>query len=166
MATQTHDAQAAPKHFRLRTVALPAEHGSWGLALEPVLLGLLVAPSWSGLALAFGVAGLFLLRWPLKIAWSNLWGGKSRERFRAALCFAAGYALIALSGVSLSVSLTGVGPLWPFGLAIPFGVIFILYDWRNKSRDWQAELSAPIAFAATVSAITLAGGWTAPPALA
>ena len=35
----------------LRSVALPTEHGGWGLTLEPVLLGLLVAPSVAGLAI-------------------------------------------------------------------------------------------------------------------
>jgi hypothetical protein len=30
---------------RLRSVALPSEHGGWGLTLEPAVLGLLVAPS-------------------------------------------------------------------------------------------------------------------------
>ena len=34
-----------------RVVALPDEHGGWGLTAEPVLLGLLVAPSWAGLAI-------------------------------------------------------------------------------------------------------------------
>ncbi|MDX2007394.1 MAG: hypothetical protein SFU83_19325 [Meiothermus sp.] len=28
----------------LRSVALPNEHGGWGFTLEPILLGLLVAP--------------------------------------------------------------------------------------------------------------------------
>ena len=38
-----------PGGVRLRTVALPVEHGGWGISLEPVVLGLLVAPSASGI---------------------------------------------------------------------------------------------------------------------
>ena len=37
-----------------RAVAMPSEHGGWGLTLEPVLLGLLVA--WSGAGVALGIA--------------------------------------------------------------------------------------------------------------
>jgi hypothetical protein len=32
----------------VRLVALPAEHGGWGLLLEPIALGLAVAPSLAG----------------------------------------------------------------------------------------------------------------------
>ena len=34
-----------------RSVAIPTEHGGWGLTLEPVVLGLAVAPSLAGIAL-------------------------------------------------------------------------------------------------------------------
>jgi len=33
----------------IRAVALPAEHGGWALIIEPIALGLLVAPSITGL---------------------------------------------------------------------------------------------------------------------
>lgn len=52
---------------RVRTVALPVEHGGWSLTLEPVALGLLVAPSRAGFLLAVATVGAFLLRHPLKI---------------------------------------------------------------------------------------------------
>ncbi|NND04465.1 MAG: hypothetical protein HKN91_16945, partial [Acidimicrobiia bacterium] len=35
----------------LRAVAVPTEHGGWSLTLEPVILGLIVAPTGSGVAL-------------------------------------------------------------------------------------------------------------------
>ena|SRR5438045_2599608 len=35
---------------RIRLVALPVEHGGWGLTLEPIALGLLLAPSEIGRA--------------------------------------------------------------------------------------------------------------------
>ena len=46
---------------------MPSEHGGWGLTLEPVLLGLLVA--WSGAGVALGVAAFtaFLVRTPAKL---------------------------------------------------------------------------------------------------
>ena len=39
-------APRAKQRSPLRTVALPSEHGGWGLTLEPVLLGLLVNLFW------------------------------------------------------------------------------------------------------------------------
>ena len=59
---------AAADTTRWQRVVLPAEHGGWGLTLEPVLLGLLAA--WSVAGLCLGVAAMlaFLVRTPLKLA--------------------------------------------------------------------------------------------------
>ena len=51
-----------------RAVAVPSEHGGWGLTLEPVLLGLLVGFSWSGVAIGLATFLAFLVRTPLKLA--------------------------------------------------------------------------------------------------
>ena len=150
---------------RLRSIALPAEHGSWGLTLEPILLGLLVAPSWGGVGLAIGAFGLFLLRWPLKVAQTSR-KQKRYARMRMALRFAGIYALLAAGGLLLGVWQAGWRPLLPLLPALPFGLIFFLYDTQNRSRSWQAELAGPVAFAATATSIALAGGWAAAPALA
>src|SRR5215471_15740861 len=48
-------------------LVLPKEHGSWSLALEPVALGLFVAPSVAGGALALTAVTVFFLRRPLKL---------------------------------------------------------------------------------------------------
>jgi len=50
-----------------RTVVLPREHGGWSLIAEPALLGLLVAPSWAGVALALAGLVAFLARQPLRL---------------------------------------------------------------------------------------------------
>jgi hypothetical protein len=61
--------------------------------------------------------------------------------------------------------LAGVRSFFPLLLALPLLLVFIVYDQR-PGRSWQAELAAPIAFSAVVSAIALAGGWSFPAALA
>ncbi|MCZ7661545.1 MAG: YwiC-like family protein [Thermoleophilia bacterium] len=43
---------AMRERSRLRDVVVPTEHGGWGFTLEPMLLGLLVAPGWASSALA------------------------------------------------------------------------------------------------------------------
>ena len=51
-----------------RPVALPAEHGGWGFLAEPVVLGLVLAPSAAGLCLALAALAAFLARHPLRLA--------------------------------------------------------------------------------------------------
>ncbi|MES1167658.1 MAG: YwiC-like family protein, partial [Oleiharenicola lentus] len=53
-------------------IFLPREHGSWFLVLEPLALGLLVAPSSAGGALAVATLAAFFMRRPLKPAFSPI----------------------------------------------------------------------------------------------
>ena len=150
---------------RLKTVALPAEHGSWGLVLEPILLGLLVGPSWGGALLAVAAFAAFLLRWPLKVAYAE-WHRQRRQRLVAAIKFIGLYGLIALVAFVGAVWLAGWAMLLPLVLALPFGLIFLWYDLYNQSRSWQAELTAPVAFSAVATSLALIDGWSTGPAYA
>ena len=62
LMSATHAERAAGVRPGWRAVAMPSEHGGWGLTLEPVVLGLLVG--WSGAGFALGIAAFtaFLLR--------------------------------------------------------------------------------------------------------
>jgi len=57
--------------MRLRPVALPVEHGGWGFLLEPLVVGLGVAPARSSLLLGVAACAAFLLRHPLRIVLSE-----------------------------------------------------------------------------------------------
>ena len=59
-------------NVRIKSIALPSEHGGWSLVLEPVVLGLLVIPSLAGLFLGLTALFLFLLRHPLRILIGDL----------------------------------------------------------------------------------------------
>lgn len=146
-----------PAGPRWQAVALPPEHGSWGLVGEPVALGLLVAPSWPGLLVALGAFAAFLAYRPLKIAYGDLHRGKRYPRTVLALRFAAGFAVAA--GLAFVGAYALAGPAWilPFALAAPFGTVFLVYDLR-PGRSWQAEVTAPVAFASTCAAMAVAGG--------
>ena len=68
-----------------RSVAMPSEHGGWGLTLEPVMLGLLVAWSRAGVALGVAAFAAFLLRTPAKLVAIDLRRGRWLDRSRLAL---------------------------------------------------------------------------------
>ena len=153
---------ARPPSFK--SVALPAEHGSWSLVTEPILLGLLVAPSWAGAALAVTAFALFLFNRPFKVYWADRRRGRMFTRTRLARRFALIYGGVALLLAAVAFGLAGPRPFAPFLPAAPLLVIFVIYDQR-PGRFWQAELTAPVAFAAIVAAVALADGWGWPAAL-
>lgn len=150
---------------RWRAVALPPEHGSWGLVGEPVALGLLVAASWPGFLVGLGAFAAFLAYRPVKVAYGDLRRGKRYPRTALALRFAAGFGVAAGLAFAVAYALAGPGWVLPFALAAPLGTVFVVYDLR-PGRSWQAEVTAPVAFAATTAAMALATGWAAPAALA
>lgn len=149
-----------------RTVALPVEHGGWGFLLEPVLLGLLVAPSGAAAALSLAVIAAFLLRQPAKILLVDWRRGRTFARTQLAWRFAVVYGLFALAGVAMTVNLAGVDWLLPPLLALPFGLIFLYYDLTQPGRTWQAEIAAPAALASATASMALMGGWDLGPSLA
>jgi hypothetical protein len=154
-----HVTDAAPPPVRLKPIALPAEHGSWGLVLEPILLGLLVAPSWGGLLLAVGTFAAFLLRRPSRVIQTD-WHRKQSKRKAVALWFVAGYGVTAVLSLAAAFLLVGARPLAPFLLAVPFLIVFLVYDVSGQSRSWQAELAGPVAFSTVAASIGLAGDWS------
>ncbi|HEX6199905.1 MAG TPA: prenyltransferase, partial [Thermoanaerobaculia bacterium] len=92
--------------------------------------------------------------------------GRRYPRTALALRLAAAFGLVAclaLAGALFLGRAAGPGWLLPFALAAPFGVVFVVYDLR-PGRSWQAEVAAPVAFAATAAAMAWAGGL--PPAVA
>ncbi len=156
----------ARSSVNLRTVALPAEHGGWGFLLEPLLLGLLVAPSLAGVCLAVATIAGFLVRQPLRIALTDRRRGRSTARTTVAVRVAAAYGIVALAGFILTLWLGGVAFLLPLILAVPFAAVFLYFDMTQPGRTVQAEFAAPLALAAVAPGLALLGGWTLPFALA
>jgi len=147
-----------------RSVALPAEKGSWSLVSEPILLGLLVASSWAGAALAAGAFAMFLCNRPLKVYLADRRRGRAYGRTALAWRFLVLYGGVALAGLVAGYALGGWRPFVPLVAAAPLLALFATYDQR-PGRHWQAELAAPVAFAAIVAAMALADGWSWQPAL-
>ncbi|MBX3748848.1 MAG: YwiC-like family protein [Opitutaceae bacterium] len=146
-----------------RELLLPKEHGSWSLAFEPVALGLLVAPSWAGAALALAAAAGFFLRRPLKLAVTL---PDDDPRRAAARPWVAILLLAALTGLAGAARLGAFTALWPLLLAAPCGLFFVWFDLRQGMREAEAELAGSAAFAVLTAAFATLASWPAPAALA
>lgn len=151
--------------IKLKTVALPAEHGGWGFLLEPILLGLLVAPSWAGLLIGLGMFAMFLTRHPLKMAVNDRRRGRRYVRTALAERFVVAYSAAILAFLAGALLLTDLRVFLPLALALPLMVIQLYYDLTNRSRSVLPELIGPVGLAAASSSIALAGGWALADAL-
>src|SRR6187397_2696511 len=67
-----------------RAVAVPTEHGGWGLTAEPILLGLVIAPSVAGLCLGAATMLAFLVRSPLRVVLVDRHRHRTLDRTRLA----------------------------------------------------------------------------------
>lgn len=143
----------------LRAVAIPTEHGGWSLTLEPVLLGLLVAWSWPGLALGVAAMLAFLARTPLKFVLVDRWRGRWLERTTVA-AWAATVELLVLTAVLAALAALGAdGRFWfPVLAAAPLVAIELWFDMRSRSRRLLPELSGTVGIGSVAAAIALADG--------
>jgi len=148
----------ASERFRLSRAVqliLPREHGSWSLALEPLALGMLAAPSKPGVALAAAALSGFFLRRPLRL----LLSGKPDPRRSLALICVAGLGMLALSNLLLAAGLGGISRLWPLVPAILAGMTFVWFDSRNEAREGVAEVAGATAFGLLPAVFGALAGW-------
>lgn len=145
----------------VRSVAVPVEHGGWAFLFQPIALGLLVAPSWAGLALAFAALFVFLTHQPLKIALGDWRRGKVYPRTHLAWRFVAGYGLAAVVAAALS-ALGGRPLFWlPLAAGAPFALLQLAMDARKQSREAVAEIAGALALGSLAPALAVLGGWDA-----
>ncbi|MFL6333901.1 MAG: YwiC-like family protein [Pyrinomonadaceae bacterium] len=152
-------AQAHAGGVRLKTLALPTEHGGWGITLEPVVLGLLVAPSLAGAGLALATLGAFLARHPFKVVAGDRRRGRRFARTPYAERFTLAYSAAALVGFALAV-LTSADYtfLLPLLAAVPLGVVQLWYDAAGQSRGLLPEVAGSLAMGSVACSLALAGG--------
>lgn len=91
----------AKSSISIKSVAVPAEHGGWGFLSEPLLLGVLIAPSLPGIGLVLMMAAAFLLHQPLKIVVKDRRKGRVYERTRLAQRFLVIYSVIGVAGFGI-----------------------------------------------------------------
>ncbi len=154
---------AAPTDWR--RIVLPAEHGAWAFLGEPLLLGLVVAPTAAGVLVALAALAGFLARQPLKLAIGDRRRGRRYPRTRAAERAFAGLALVAALALAGALLLARGPLLWALGLAAPLAAIALAFDLAARPREAASEMAGALALASTAAAIALAAGWSAGPAL-
>ncbi len=149
---------------RVKTIALPAEHGGWGLLFEPIALGLLLAPSIAGVYLALSALGFFLARHPLTLLVLN----RRHKSPRTALAkrFAGVYLIIGTSSFIAALVFAEHLFFIPLLMATPLAIVQVGYDWTGRRRVLLAEIAGAISISSIVAAITLAGGWSSAGAMA
>jgi hypothetical protein len=142
----------------LKAVALPVEHGGWGLLVEPIVLGLVIAPSAAGLSLGGAALAAFLVRHPLRLVLLDRRKGARHPRTALAERFVVFYGALALALAALALPLARA-PFWPaLALGIVPAVVALGFDLRGRSREALAEAAGGVALGASASAIALAGG--------
>lgn len=150
----------------LRAVAVPTEHGGWGLTLEPALLGLLVAPGPAGIPLAIAAVLGFLARTPLKIALVDAYRGRDLERTRVARRLAAAEILV-LIGLFVWSAVLAEGNFLLAGVVTAALVsVELWFDLRSRSRRLIPELAGAVGVSGIAAMIVLADGGNTSTALA
>ena len=145
----------------LRAVALPTEHGGWGLTVEPALLGLLVAPGVAGALLACAAVVMFVVRTPLKLVLVDAHRHRELQRTRLARRVVAVESLV-LVALAVGAVLTTDGEFWwPALIAAPLVAVELWFDMRSRGRRLAPELAGAAGIGAVAAMIALAGGESA-----
>jgi hypothetical protein len=148
----------AKNGVRIKTIALPAEHGGWGLLFEPIVLGLLLAPSIAGLYLALSAVGLFLARHPLTLLMVNR--RRPSPRTRLAKQFAAFYLIVAGLTLIEAVATAQYSFALPLLVAAPMALVQVAHDWTGRRRVLLPKIAGAVAILSLAPAIALADGWS------
>jgi len=150
------EATAPSVHFR--PLALPVEHGGWGILLEPLVLGMLVAPSRAGALIAAAAFFAFLARHPLKLAMQDALRGQTFARTMWCWVFVAWYGVLSAYCLIFAIAQSSSRIVMPFVIVAPLAIVMLVQDARRKSRSLLPEIAGAIAMSSTAAAIAVAAG--------
>jgi hypothetical protein len=153
-----------PRGVSLKRLALPHEHGSWSILLEPLIGGIAVAASPASPFMALLFIGGFLAHQPLRICLTDLWNRRRMPHTVPAIAFAVGFAAIAMTGLAGTWVVAGMNSLVPLLAAAPLALLQLGYDRAGKSRRLMPEIAGAVALSTSAAVAAHAAGW--PPARA
>lgn len=155
-----HRASVPAARSNLKSVALPSEHGGWGLTLEPCLLGLLIRPSVPGALIALATFVAFLWRTPAKLVAVDVRRRRVLPRTKLAAIIAPleGLTVIALIATAVAVARPTDGWWAPLILAAPLIAIESAYEVRSRGRRLVPELAGAVAITCATPVIAAVGG--------
>ncbi len=144
---------------RVVSVAVPSEHGGWSLTLEPVILGLLVAPGAAGVLIGITALFAFLTRTPLKLVVGDRLRGRTHPRTRLATRFAALYGTVAVGGLVGAAAVGTPAASWMIlAAAAPLFALQFVFDARARGRRLVPELAGTVGAGGFAAAVAVAGG--------
>jgi len=141
-----------------RAVALPTEHGGWSLTAEPSVLALVVAFSWSGLALSMAGMLAFVARTPLKLVLVDRWRHRWLDRSRLALRIFVVEVILLVALAAMALIGTEYRFWVPLAIAAPLVALELWYDMRSHSRRLIPEIAGAVGIGSIAAAVALAGG--------
>lgn len=161
-ATATATRTVPARRVRLRQIVLPTEHGSWGFLFEPIVAGLAVAFSATGLWIAVAVIGAFLARRPLQVLLTVWRRGDPNMIAPVAANFLTSFSILIGGGIVGAAISGGWQCLIPLAAVLPLALFQLWYEAARPGRQLFAELSGGIVMAATAASMALAAGkgWT------
>jgi hypothetical protein len=142
----------------LRSVVVPTEHGGWGLTLEPVLLGLIVGPSLSGVGLGLGAVVMFLARTPLKVLLVDVHRHRRLDRTRLTRWAIGCYALALGACVAVPLVRAPARTWLPLTVMAPLVGTELWFDMRSRGRRLIPELAGAIGIAGVAAMMVFAAG--------
>ncbi len=142
----------------LRAVAVPSEHGGWGLTIEPVVLGLMLASSVAGVMIGIATLLAFLSRTPIKVVLVDRYRHRWLERSRIALIVSVVEIFAMAASVVAATMLAGWSWWVPVLVAAPMIAVELWYDARSRGRRLVPELLGAVGVAASAASIAVAGG--------
>lgn len=151
-------AQNPQQRSPLRSVAIPAEHGGWSLTAEPVVLGLLVAPSQAGFLMGAFAILAFLARTPARIVAVDMRHRRFLHRTRLAITVLLCEATLLTAIFVAMLALASPTFLIPLVLSVPFFGIAFFYDVRHRARHLVPELLGAIGVGSFAPALALSSG--------